>query len=72
MVGCSHPTKTNLIVRLVVNDDVKQAALVRKWLEKHTSALKPVYVDHLWQSFPGNCIKPMAIQGKPSIKSSAG
>ncbi len=38
---------TNLIVRLVVNDDVKQAAQVRKWLEKHATALKPAYVDHL-------------------------
>jgi predicted nucleic-acid-binding protein len=38
---------TNLLVRLVVNDDLRQAAQVRKWLEKHATVLKPAYVDHL-------------------------
>jgi len=38
---------TNLLVRLLVNDDPTQAAKVESWLAKHTSAARPVWVDHV-------------------------
>jgi predicted nucleic-acid-binding protein len=38
---------TNLLVRLLTNDDVRQAAKVEGWLRDNASARSPAYVDHI-------------------------
>ena len=38
---------TNLLVRLLTNDAPREAAKVEAWLEQHTSARSPAYVDHI-------------------------
>jgi len=38
---------TNLLVRLLTNDDVKQAARVEAWLAANATAQSPAYVDHV-------------------------
>ena len=37
---------TNLLVRLLVNDDQAQAAKVEAWLNKQASPARPAWVDH--------------------------
>ncbi|MDP2367479.1 PIN domain-containing protein [Rhodoferax sp.] len=38
---------TNLLVRLLTNDVPREAAKVEAWLQQHTSARSPAYVDHI-------------------------
>lgn len=38
---------TNLLVRLLINDDPEQAGRVQAWLESNASASQPAYIDHL-------------------------
>jgi predicted nucleic-acid-binding protein len=38
---------TNLLVRLLTNDDPRQAAKVEAWLREHATAKAPAYVDHV-------------------------
>ena len=38
---------TNLLVRLLTNDDIAQAARVEAWLVAHATPQEPAYVDHL-------------------------
>ncbi|GAA4352362.1 type II toxin-antitoxin system VapC family toxin [Variovorax defluvii] len=38
---------TNLLVRLLTNDDSRQAAKVEAWLREHATARSPAYVDHI-------------------------
>ena len=38
---------TNVLVRLLTNDDVRQAAKAETWLRDNASARSPAYVDHL-------------------------
>ena len=38
---------TNLLVRLLVNDDPAQAAKVEAWLGKQASPARPAWVDHV-------------------------
>lgn len=38
---------TNLLVRLLTNDDARQAAKVERWLSDNATARTPAYVDHL-------------------------
>lgn len=38
---------TNLLVRLLVNDDPAQAAKVESWLAKQASPARPAWVDHV-------------------------
>ncbi|MGK6309067.1 PIN domain-containing protein [Variovorax sp. DT-64] len=38
---------TNLLVRLLTNDDARQAAIVETWLRDNASARSPAYVDHI-------------------------
>lgn len=38
---------TNLLVRLLTNDEPRQAARVQAWLSAHASPSKPAYVDHI-------------------------
>lgn len=38
---------TNLLVRLLTNDDARQAAKVEAWLRDNASARSPAYVDHI-------------------------
>ena len=38
---------TNLLVRLLVNDDERQAAKVEVWLAKQASPARPAWVDHV-------------------------
>lgn len=38
---------TNLLVRLLTNDDARQAAKVEAWLQRNASARAPAYVDHI-------------------------
>ena len=38
---------TNLLVRLLTNDDSRQAAKVEAWLRDHATPKAPAYVDHL-------------------------
>jgi predicted nucleic-acid-binding protein len=38
---------TNLLVRLLTNDDMAQAARVEAWLVAHATPQLPAYVDHL-------------------------
>ena len=38
---------TNLLVRLLTNDDRRQAAKVEAWLRDHATARSPAYVDHV-------------------------
>ena len=38
---------TNLLVRLLVNDDTAQAAKVETWLGKKASPARPAWVDHV-------------------------
>ena len=38
---------TNLLVRLLTNDDARQAAKVEAWLQANASARAPAYVDHI-------------------------
>lgn len=38
---------TNLLVRLLTNDDPRQSAKVERWLHEHATAQTPVYVDHV-------------------------
>ena len=38
---------TNLLVRLLTNDDPRQAAKVEGWLRHHASPQSPAYVDHV-------------------------
>ena len=38
---------TNLLVRLLTNDDPRQSALVQAWLRDNATPSAPAYVDHL-------------------------
>jgi predicted nucleic-acid-binding protein len=38
---------TNLLVRLLTNDDLAQAALVEAWLSTRATPQSPAYVDHV-------------------------
>ena len=38
---------TNLLVRLLTNDDLAQAALVETWLAENATQQSPAYVDHV-------------------------
>ena len=38
---------TNLLVRLLTNDDPRQAAKVQAWLKANASPKTPAYVDHV-------------------------
>ena len=38
---------TNLLVRLLTNDDPRQAAKVETWLRVHATPQSPAYVDHV-------------------------
>jgi predicted nucleic-acid-binding protein len=38
---------TNLLVRLLVNDDSAQASKVEAWLAKQASPARPAWVDHV-------------------------
>lgn len=38
---------TNLLVRLLTNDEPRQAARVQTWLETQASSEQPAYVDHV-------------------------
>jgi predicted nucleic-acid-binding protein len=38
---------TNLLVRLLVNDDAAQAAKVEAWLAKQATSARPAWVDHI-------------------------
>lgn len=38
---------TNLLVRLLTNDDARQASKVERWLDQNASAQSPAYVDHI-------------------------
>lgn len=38
---------TNLLVRLLTNDDPTQAALVEAWLASNATPQSPAYVDHV-------------------------
>ena len=38
---------TNLLVRLLTNDDPRQAARIDAWLRENATARSPVYVDHI-------------------------
>ena len=38
---------TNLLVRLLTNDDPRQAAKVETWLRNNATASAPAYVDHV-------------------------
>jgi len=38
---------TNLLVRLLTNDDARQAAKAEAWLRDNASARSPAYVDHV-------------------------
>lgn len=38
---------TNLLVRLLTNDDPRQAAKVERWLNDNATARTPAYVDHV-------------------------
>ena len=38
---------TNLLVRLLTNDDARQAAKVEAWLHDNATARSPAYVDHI-------------------------
>ena len=38
---------TNLLVRLLTNDDSRQAARVERWLHDNATARSPAYVDHI-------------------------
>ena len=38
---------TNLLVRLLTNDDPRQAARVESWLRNNATAQAPAYVDHV-------------------------
>lgn len=38
---------TNLLVRLLTNDEARQAAKVEAWLRDNASARAPAYVDHI-------------------------
>lgn len=37
----------NLLVRLLTNDEPRQAAKVESWLEGHATAKAPAYIDHV-------------------------
>ena len=38
---------TNLLVRLLTNDDARQSAKAEAWLRDNASARTPAYVDHI-------------------------
>lgn len=38
---------TNLLARLLTNDDLRQAAKVAAWLRDHATPRSPAYVDHV-------------------------
>ncbi|AEG91648.1 PIN domain-containing protein [Ramlibacter tataouinensis] len=38
---------TNLLVRLLTNDDPRQASRVQAWLTAHATPTKPAYIDHI-------------------------
>lgn len=38
---------TNLLVRLLTNDDSRQAAKVEAWLRDHATPKAPAYIDHV-------------------------
>lgn len=38
---------TNLLVRLLVDDDRRQTDKVQRWLEANATPVAPVYVDHI-------------------------
>jgi predicted nucleic-acid-binding protein len=38
---------TNLLVRLLTNDDARQAAKVEAWLKNNATPKTPAYVDHV-------------------------
>ena len=38
---------TNLLVRLLTNDDLRQAAKVEAWLRDNATPRSPAYVDHI-------------------------
>ena len=38
---------TNLLVRLLTNDEPRQSAKVEAWLRDHATASAPAYVDHV-------------------------
>lgn len=38
---------TNLLVRLLTDDDPRQAAKVETWLREHATPRTPAYVDHV-------------------------
>ncbi len=38
---------TNLLVRLLTNDDPRQAAKVQAWLKSNATPKNPAYVDHV-------------------------
>lgn len=38
---------TNLLVRLLTNDDARQAAKVETWLRGNATASAPAYIDHI-------------------------
>ena len=38
---------TNLLVRLLTNDDLRQAAKVEAWLKGNATPRSPAYVDHV-------------------------
>lgn len=38
---------TNLLVRLLTNDDARQSAKVERWLHEQATAQSPAYVDHV-------------------------
>ncbi|MEJ7686051.1 MAG: type II toxin-antitoxin system VapC family toxin [Variovorax sp.] len=38
---------TNLLVRLLTNDDARQAGKAESWLRDNASARSPAYVDHV-------------------------
>lgn len=38
---------TNVLVRLLTNDDARQAAKAEAWLRDNASARAPAYVDHI-------------------------
>jgi predicted nucleic-acid-binding protein len=38
---------TNLLVRLLTNDDPRQAARIEAWLQENATAQQPAYIDHV-------------------------
>ncbi len=38
---------TNLLVRLLTNDEPRQSAKVEAWLREHATPRSPAYVDHI-------------------------